>query len=171
MIDHVLAHTLPSAFALLPPKMDTPAARAMLLAIGLQESGFAERRQRMGPARGFWQFEVGGVLSAATHRASALHVERVLNALIYPPIAGTSQAVSCQAALEHNDVLAACLARLLLYTLPMPLPTASQPGAAWAQYHDAWRPGRPLRQTWDAHYADAWARVGVAVRKDGKEST
>lgn len=159
MIDFVLAHTLPAAFALLPSSMDTPAARAMLLTIGLQESGFADRRQRSGPARGFWQFEVGGVLATATHRSSALHVEKVLNALIYAPIAGTSQAVTCQAALEHNDVLAACFARLLLFTLPMPLPDVMKPDAAWAQYHSAWRPGRPNRQTWDAYYADAWARV------------
>lgn len=163
MIDFVLAYTLPAAFALLPTKMDTPAARAMLLTIGLQESGFVDRRQRTGPARGFWQFEVGGVLSTATHQASALHVERVLNKLIYPPIAGTSQAMLCQAALEHNDVLAACFARLLLFTLPAPLPDATKPDVAWAQYHSAWRPGRPNRLTWDTHYADAWARVAVGA--------
>lgn len=55
------------ALALLPAKMDTPAARVMLLAIGLQESRFEHRRQLVGnpprptvPAKSFWQAEQGG---------------------------------------------------------------------------------------------------------------
>ena len=45
---------------LLPPKFDTPEARVMMLAIGMQESRFLHRKQIGGPARGFFQFEEGG---------------------------------------------------------------------------------------------------------------
>ncbi|WP_185950009.1 hypothetical protein [Bordetella trematum] len=46
------------ALALLPPGMDTPAARVMLLSIGLHESRFLHRRQLgNGPARGLWYCE------------------------------------------------------------------------------------------------------------------
>src|SRR3546814_4167946 len=55
------------ALKLLPKQMDSREARVLLLAIGLQESGFEHRWQvidrrrpnRKGPARGFWQFELG----------------------------------------------------------------------------------------------------------------
>ena len=42
--DYVARHVLPAAFALLPPQMDSPQARAMLMAIGWQESRFSHRR-------------------------------------------------------------------------------------------------------------------------------
>lgn len=45
---------------LLPAKMDTPKARVMMLAIGMQESRFEHRKQIGGPARGFFQFEEAG---------------------------------------------------------------------------------------------------------------
>ncbi len=48
-----LASAVVPALSLLPGKMDTPEARVMLLAIGLQESHLTFRRQRpTGPARG-----------------------------------------------------------------------------------------------------------------------
>ncbi len=68
------------ALALLPATMDTPAARVMLLAIGLQEGRFMHRRQIGGPARGFWQFEKGtrasrgGVWGVFLHAASRDHL-------------------------------------------------------------------------------------------------
>ncbi len=46
----------PATFSLLPPEYDTPAARRLMIAIGLQESRFKARRQMgQGPARSFWQ--------------------------------------------------------------------------------------------------------------------
>lgn len=49
------------ALLLLPAKMESPQAVVMLLAIGLQESRFAYRRQmRNGPAKSFWQAEQSG---------------------------------------------------------------------------------------------------------------
>jgi hypothetical protein len=149
-------YTLPAALSLLPMTMDTQQSRAMLLAIGLQESRFVYRRQiGNGIARGFWQFEVGGgITGVLTHSATRLVIERVLTECRYVPAAS-----ACYDAIEHHDVLACVFARLLLFTLPRPLPLQSQPNEAWSQYLDAWRPGKPHRGTWDAHYAAAWAVV------------
>ena len=72
-LPYLLRYTLPSAFALLPPAMDTPDARVLLLAIGLQESKFSHRLQIGGPARGYWQFEQGGGVRGV--RLSALRVD------------------------------------------------------------------------------------------------
>jgi hypothetical protein len=156
MIAYINAFILPAAFALLPPKMDTPEARAMLLTIGLQESRFSHRRQLgAGPARGFWQFELaGGVVGVLTHRVTKPIVERLLDALLYLPAAS-----ACYDALEHNDVLAAAFARLLLYTVPGPLPARFYSEKAWQLYVNGWRPGKPHRETWDAHFVRAWECV------------
>ena len=154
MITIVRTYVLPAACSLLPARMDTLAARAMLLAIGLQESRFEHRRQVSGPARGFFQFEAMGVNEVLQHPASRAHAERALTALCYrAPFLVTS----CHQAIEHNDVLACVFARLLLRTLPAPLPDRHQPALAWRQYLDAWRPGKPHRDSWDAYYAQAWA--------------
>ena len=64
---------------LLPAKMDSPQARAMLKAIALQESRFEHRKQIGGPARGFWQFEQGGgVRGVLNHPYSREHIRRIL---------------------------------------------------------------------------------------------
>jgi hypothetical protein len=139
------------ALALLPAVMDSPAARAMLTAIALQESRFTHRRQINGPARGWWQFEPAGVRGVLHHGASRPHLAPVLAALGYPP-----EVTTIYTALEHNDVLACCVARLLLWTHPRPLPLLSEPQYAWDYYLELWRPGRPHRHTWDAFYAEAW---------------
>lgn len=145
------------ALSLLPKNMDSAAARVMLLAIGLQESRFEYRRQiGNGPARGFWQFELGtresrgGVWGVYLHRASAellrlLCRDRDCN---YDPRAIYSQ-------IENDDALAAGVARLLLWTAPKALPAIGDAPAAWAYYTNTWRPGKPHRKTWDALYAQA----------------
>lgn len=130
---------------------DTTEARVMLLAIGLQESRFEYRRQIGGPARGFWQFERGGgVVGVLTHsvskqRASVLCAARGISA--------TPSAV--YDALEHDDVLAAGFARLLLLTDPNPLPGVGDVDGAWTYYLRNWRPGKPHPKTWPALYARA----------------
>ncbi|OMG90710.1 hypothetical protein [Achromobacter xylosoxidans] len=50
-LDTIVTDAINPTLALLPAAMDTPAARVMLLAIGLQESRFVRRRQIGGPAR------------------------------------------------------------------------------------------------------------------------
>jgi len=67
---------------LLPQKMDTPDARAMLVAIGLQESGFAYRKQVGGPARSFWQFEMGGVTGVLTHDKTSAYISEVCKYIV-----------------------------------------------------------------------------------------
>lgn len=155
MIHNVQSFTFPATFALLPGAMDTPAARAMLLAIGLQESKFLYRKQVGGPAKGFWQFESGGgVKGVLTHPSSRVFALQACGELLYP----ASQA-ACYTAIEHNDVLACCFARLLLWTLPGLLAERGMPERAWRQYTDAWRPGKPHREPWNEHFAQAWTLV------------
>lgn len=150
--DYLRDLVFPAAFALLPAKMDTPAARALLLTIALQESRCCTRYQfGGGPARGFFQFETGGIAGVVTHRASKSHLEAVCQTLLYPP------AVSAlYAAIEHNDVLATVCARLLLWTDAKPLPDPQDPQAAWEMYLRTWRPGKPRRASWDGFYFEAW---------------
>ena len=57
--------------------------------------------------------------------------------------------------LEHDDVLAAGFARLLLWTDPHALPAIGDAQGAWGLYIRVWRPGKPHRQTWDALYVQA----------------
>lgn len=146
---------LTQAMELLPSRMDSDRARVMLLAIGLQESRLTHRRQIGGPARGLWQFERGGgVRGVLNHKASRSYALEVCDERGVKP---TMDAV--YSALEHDDVLAACFARLLLWTDPPPLPLIPHAPAAWSLYLRTWRPGRPHRQTWDALYREAVAAV------------
>ncbi|MDZ4252688.1 MAG: hypothetical protein U1A72_08980 [Sulfuritalea sp.] len=142
------------AFRLLPENMDSNAALAMCVAIAMQESRIQHRRQIGGPAHGYWQFEQGGgVRGVLTHPKSQPGIRTVLEALDYDP---ASDPAACYAAIEHNDILAAAFARLLLYTLPDTLPARNAPGVGWTQYQNAWRPGRPHRETFDAFFEQAW---------------
>jgi hypothetical protein len=154
MLFHVHQHIIPAALSLLPPQMGAPSAVAMLLAIGLQESQFEARRQQpAGPARGLWQFEPIGVRGVLTHPRTETHVARVLHALQY----GGASTEDCYHAIEHNDVLAACFARLLLWSLPDALPPDEHAAdIAWRQYLKAWRPGKPRPKEWPGHYGVSW---------------
>lgn len=154
-LSEIRERAIAPALALLPARMNSAAAVVQMLAIGLQESRFQHRRQIGGPARGFWQFEQGGgvrgVLRHSASREHALAVCRVRNV-----IATESAAY---AALEHDDVLAAAFARLLLWTDPKALPSLGDGQAAWDLYLRVWRPGKPHRHTWDALYAKALEAV------------
>ena len=123
----------------------------MLLAIGYQESRFERRAQVEGPARGFWQFEQGGgVRGVLEHHTTRKLARDVLTSLRYST---TCSATDCYRFIEHNDVLAAAFARLLLHTYPKPLPALDDRDEGWRQYIAAWRPGKPHPETW----AEAWA--------------
>lgn len=159
-LDTIVSDAITPALALLPAGMDTPGARVMLLAIGLQESRFVHRRQIGGPARGFWQFEKGtrasrgGVWGVYLHLASKDRLAALCKA----------RSVSCDpdaiyAALEYDDVLAGGVAQLLLWTDPKALPPVGDADAAWSLYLRTWRPGRPHPQTWPALYAQATAAL------------
>lgn len=129
-------------------------ARRMLLAIAGQESDWQHRRQfGDGPARGLWQFERGGgVLGVLTHRATVQAAARFAQARGVQPVAQ-----EVWEALEHDDVLAAGFARLLLWCDPAPLP--EEEGAAWRYYLRTWRPGKPAPARWPA----CWKAAGEAL--------
>jgi hypothetical protein len=140
---------LAPALKLLPDKMDSIAARRMLLAIGLQESRLIYRRQIKGPARGLWQFEEGGgVTGVGRHSASRDEAEHVCNSRM---VKFAPRAVWM--ALETDDILAACFARLLLWTDPQPLPERADEG--WQYYLRTWRPGKPHAHTWKRFWDEA----------------
>lgn len=143
------------ALSLLPNKMHSEDAIRLMLAIGLQESRFLHRRQIRGPARGFYQFENGGgVRGVMEHHASIAHASHVIIELQYPHNRDT-----IHEALADNDILAACFARLLLWTDPRPLPKDADTG--WNYYLDNWRPGKPHPETW----SEMWHRASNAVRE------
>ena len=149
--NNLLDAAIAPALRLLPARMDTPAARIMLLAIAYQESGMQHRHQVGGPAHGYWQFEQGGgVRGVLRHPSSKDRIQDVLAVLDYDP---ASTAAECYAAIEHNDILAAAFARLLLWTDSAPLPTEA--GAAWALYLRTWRPGKPHYDTWGDNFQKA----------------
>lgn len=140
--------------AFMGARYNTREAQRMLLAIGLQESGFTHRVQVGGPAHGYWQFERGGgVAGVLTHRASRNLAAKLCRELDHAP---TAEAV--YAALPNDAVLACLFARLLLYTDSAPLPTRQADG--WKYYLRTWRPGTPHPETWGAH----WQRAEDTLR-------
>lgn len=156
-----LSVALLPALGLLPTRMDSLPARAMLLSVALQESGLRYRRQIRGPAASYLQFEEIGVLGVMQHDATKTLAHDVTRRLDY---AFESHAIYL--AIEHNDVLAAVFARLLLWTVPRPLPWRTDTDEALAQYLESWRPGAAkdervteLRARWPHNYALAWRVV------------
>lgn len=154
--DEVTRLAIQPAMDLLPKVMDSARARVMLLAIGMQESRFLYRRQMgNGPARGFWQFErgtqasKGGMWGVYLHKQSKDHLKALCAArkVEFAPDA-------IWRALEQDDVLAAGVARLLLWTDAQPLPSVDDMEGAWTLYADrAWRPGKPHKKTWPEFHA------------------
>lgn len=154
MTSYLLDHVVPAAYSVLPKSMASPAATAMLISIALQESKCAARRQLGGPARGFWQFELGGLEGVRRHPSTQRPLEVALAGLCYPASLPAKDAL---VAIEHNDALACVFARLLLFTLPTAVRDREEPSEAWVQYLAAWRPGKPHPETWPGNYARAWA--------------
>lgn len=139
------------ALLLLPARMDTQDARTILLAIAYQESNMQHRRQIKGPARSYFQFEQGGgVRGVLQHPASSSYIRDVLSDLDYY---ADSTPAECWTAIEHNDILAAVFARLLLWTDAEPLPTDAQ--GAWELYLRTWRPGKPHPDKWATNFQKA----------------
>lgn len=140
---------------------DSPDVRRFMLAIALQESKLKHRRQvsasgeETGAAAGYFQFEKnGGCRGALTHRVIAPHMRAVCEAYNVEPTA-----LAMWEAIRYQDVVAAAAARLLIYTLPHKMPTTAADG--WAQYIEAWRPGKPHLSSWAAHWATATLATGA----------
>lgn len=100
----------------------------------------------MGPARGLAQFERGskasrgGVWGVYLHPASRYWLHEVCVAMGFEPGAIYDQ-------LHVNDELSACLARLLAFTDPKPLPALGNWETAWRYYLRNRRPGAYDRGT------------------------
>ena len=165
---HIWRHIFPAAFSLLPGKMDTPQARAQVLAIGFQESDFVARQQGgtrrkagQGPAKGFWQFEKAGGCPELLEPGLAVYTLTACAALGYP----NPTAADLHEAIEHNDVLALIGARLLLYKDPRTMPESTQVDKGWQIYVARWRPGAvteggrravEARERWTGSFHRAW---------------
>ena len=141
------------------PDIHSHEATTMLLAIALQESEGYHRRQHGGPARGYWQFEPIAVLEVAHNPATAHRFGDLCAALDYPASAG-----GVAADIEKDMILAACIARLLLYTHPDPLPTRNEGEIAYRQYLNRWAPGKPQPDDWDTN----WDLAHHTIRRPAK---
>lgn len=154
------------ALAMLPARMRSDEAQIMLLAIGLQESRFVYRRQmNNGPARSFWQGERGGgmVQGVRTHEATEKYAT-----LFYVARGVEPNNEAIWKAIEHDDVLAAGLARLLLWSDPGRLPSTTDVEGGWKLYLKTWRPGAYDRGTAEqrAELRAKWGRnFAAAVRE------
>jgi hypothetical protein len=157
-LQRILRRAIRPALRLLPAEMTSDAARVLLLAIGLQESGFVTRDQYGGgPARGYWQFEQGtqashggvwGIYEASASAAPLQHVCRRRH-VAFDPVAIYNR-------LDQDDVLAAACARLLMYTDPYPLPDTDDPQGGWDMYAlRTWRPGKPRPDDWPGNFSQA----------------
>jgi len=164
---HFLTLAIRPALSLLPMRMNSPRAEALILAIALQESKLQHRRQMNGgPARSYLQFERNGVAGVLGHHASARIAERMCGELDIRP---TVEAV--YTAIEFHDVLAAIFGRLLLWTLPDSLPERGEEDAALHQYLSAWRPGRPHPEFWKANYTRAWTAIEGEHHGEGRSGS
>jgi len=149
---------LSPSLEILGAKFDTQDARRMLLAIGLQESGFATMVQYGGgPAHSYWQFERGGgVKGVLNHPASAKYATALCKV----------RSVGCTpmevwTAMATDPILGAGMARLLLWTDAHPMPTSAADG--WNYYNRNWRPGKPHPDKFPACWKAASECLGMTV--------
>lgn len=163
VLDSILRTAINPALGMLPVKMDSDAARVMLLSIGQQESRLAFRFQKVtsdpyakGPARGLWQMErAGGVAGVMSHFLTHPLALSFCQARGVP-----FDSALIHAKLEFDDILAAGFARLLLWADSKPLPDVdASHDDTWDCYTRCWRPGKPRRETWDAFHEQARAQV------------
>lgn len=152
-----LTQVIKPALNELPPEMRGKRAEAMILAIMLQESELAHRRQMgNGPARGLGQFERGGGVRGVLRFGGKVSSE-AFRALTRRGIQTTEQAA--WEALEKDDQLAAIFCRLLLWSDWRALPESDKPDDGWAIYNGVWRPGKPHPNKWPGNFRSAWQCV------------
>lgn len=164
---HVHTWSIPAALSLLPGKMDSPQARAEMLAIGLHESGFLARQQGgtkakpgSGPAKSFWQFErTGGAIELIETPSTSVILQPICDLLGYPEFT----AAALHEAMEHNDTLAAVMCRLLLWKDPRSMPARHEVTKGYDIYLARWRPNpeaaRKHAKDWPKNFRIAWETV------------
>jgi len=154
MIEILKNNIIPAALSLLPGKMDSPEARAILVAIALQETALIHRRQVGGPALGLWQWELPQVVLVLRHPVVGPFARDVLAELLYAPRAPPHEHI--HKAMEHNDILQCAFSRLLLWPDAAPLPKRGDVQGSLATYLRVWRPGKPHPGPWPANWEQAW---------------
>jgi hypothetical protein len=140
------------ALALLATLTGIPAndqARVLIMAISGEEDDWEARRQIGGPARSLWQFEEGGGV-AELFATTPKQLQAVCGYLFIP-----YNQNDVFEAMAWNDTLGACMARLLLWQDPAPLPAVGDVQGGWNYYQRNWRPGAPRPAAWPANYATA----------------
>lgn len=140
---------LPSC-AELPPAMNTPQSRLMLMAAAGQETGWANRTQVGGPARGFWQFDMTAIVDLLGNSVTG---SLVLAACALWDVPGDAPTI--YEAIAWHDPLACHMARLLFLADPAPLPAVGDAAGAYACYTRNWRPGVERPAAWALVYAQA----------------
>jgi hypothetical protein len=130
--------------------MATDEAYVMMVAIAIQESQMKFRVQinsngsPLGPAMGLWQFEQkGGVTGVMFFKTTSDWAKEVC---AYRGVLWDDREIHQRLAVDNQ--LAACFARLLLYTDPKNLPALDEPEDAWDYYLRNWRPGKPDKARW-----------------------
>lgn len=118
-------------------------ARVLVMAIAGQEGNWQYRRQIGGPARSFWQFEQGGGIAGLLHVTST-KMQAVCAALDIP-----FNSADIFEAMAWNDTLACCMARVLLWSDPKPLPEIFDVWPGYTYYASNWRPGLPHPDRWE----------------------
>lgn len=148
IVEQTMAHLLAARFDGLP-------ARVLLVAIGMQESGFASRQQIGGPARSYWQMEQGGgIRGVLNHPATKAWARAICGLRAVAPVES-----DVYAAFLADDPLACAFSRLLLFTDAAALPAVGDVPGAWAYYLRTWRPGKPRPDDWAGNYFAAHAAV------------
>jgi len=152
------------ALSLLPEARRSVEAKAFLLAIALQESKLAHRRQAgAGFAHSFLQFELGTVELLWKHETTKQAASEICGVLSIP-----KTPLGVFVAMEFNDILACYFGRLLLLTVRRPLPAKGDIEESWSQYVGTWRPGAVAkggesaaraRFRWPGNFLDAWNTV------------
>lgn len=157
LLDALLRSAINPALSLLPPRMDSDAARVQMMSIMLQESEGIHRIQiGNGPAHGLWQMEEGGGVHGVMFHSSSRDYARAVCATRHLPY----DQHTVWDALARDDILAAAFARLLLWTSFRPLPSVdASDDETWDYYVDLWRPGQPRPEDWPKNHAAARAQV------------
>jgi len=152
------------ALELLPESLRSNEAKAFLVAICLQESQLVRRRQMAGgPAHSFLQFELGTVELVWKHESTKKAASAICDTLSIP-----KAPLGVFVAMEYHDILACYFGRLLLMTVPRPLPIKGDVENSWSEYVRTWRPGAVAKggesaaraqMRWPGNYYDAWRVV------------
>ena len=156
------------ALARFPASWSTRDAIVLLVAIAIQETKLATRRQgtllKPGPARGLWQFEVAGASGVLQHPETHAQAQALCQQTGIHASAG-----AVHRRVELDDLFACQFARLLLRSDPTPLPFAhsSSEAAAFAYYLRNWRPGAARtvrgRAKCAKRFAESWRLALEAV--------